>query len=74
MRFPFFGHFSLDSVRERMIREHGSWLTEALRTRRDVPEIPVRKVSEGGFAGLSATEEGRRFARLWWETTLQKVD
>jgi hypothetical protein len=74
MRFPLLGHFFHDSNRERMIHEHGSWLTEALQNRREFPQIPVRKVSEGGFARLSSSDEGRRIARLWWETALQKVD
>jgi len=74
MRFHSFSAFSLASIRARMINDHATWLTEALRTRRHVPDIPVRKVSDGGFARLSSTPEGRRLARLWWEKTLQRLD
>ncbi|MEM7229668.1 MAG: hypothetical protein AAF432_12725 [Planctomycetota bacterium] len=57
-----------------MIRDHGVWLTDALRTRPDVPRIPVRKVAEGGFAHLSTSPEGRRIAQHWWESALDQLD
>jgi hypothetical protein len=58
---------------ERMVMEHARWLSWALRHRPHLPRIPVRKVSEGGFARLMATHRGREFAAEWWEDALDRV-
>lgn len=62
------------SPRERMIREHAVWLTQAVRRPGRYPRIPVRKVSEGGFARLMARREGRAVADAWWLEALERVD
>ncbi len=51
------------------------WLTWALRQPRDAfPRIPLRPVSDGGFAGLTARPEGRRAASRWWEEATDRID
>ena len=40
---------------------------------RSLPRIPVRKVSEGGFARLMSTPAGRYRAERWWERTLDNL-
>lgn len=53
---------------EKARRVHSRWLSDAIAHR--VPtykRIPVRKVSEGGFAPVMATTEGREWADGWWE-------
>ncbi|MCL4211023.1 MAG: hypothetical protein HRU76_08155 [Phycisphaeraceae bacterium] len=54
-----------------MVRYHGHWLSLALRSHRVFPRIPLRKVSEGGFAALLASPDGRRTADTWWSAALQ---
>ena len=74
MRFRFFRLISPLSTRERMIREHAQWLTRAVRRPRGYPRIPVRKVSEGGYAGLMASPNGRSIADGWWHSALERLD
>ena len=75
MGFHFFSHHDAgQSIAHRLIAEHARWLTQALRSRRRYPQIPVRKVTEGGFARLMATQEGRRISEKWWYHTLEKLD
>jgi len=62
------------STRERMIREHARWLTQAVRRPGRYPRIPVRKVADGGFARLMASREGRAVADSWWFEALERVD
>lgn len=62
------------TVGQRMILEHARWLTKALKRKNQLPRIPVRKVSEGGFVRLMATPSGRYRAERWWEKTLQHLD
>jgi hypothetical protein len=57
-----------------MTREHSSWLSRMLRQRRMPVRIPVRKVSEGGFARLMATEPGRQMAADWWHAMLDRLE
>jgi hypothetical protein len=56
-----------------MILEHARWLSWAVRRGRHMPRIPVRKVSEGGFARLMTTRRGRQLAADWWEDALEKA-
>lgn len=73
MPFHFFRRENSLSPGERMVMEHARWLSWALRHRRRLPRIPVRKVSEGGFARLMATRRGRAFAADWWEDALERT-
>ncbi len=59
---------------EEFRRLHGEWLTRALRSRRDYPRIPVRRVDEGGFDALRARTNGPSRARRWWDIVLDKLD
>ena len=73
MRFPFFQAKRRRTTRERMIREHAQWLTRATRLGYRCPRIPVRKVSEGGFARLMTSRAGRLYAAGWWESALDRL-
>lgn len=73
MQFHHFRRKNTLNPGQRMILEHARWLSWALRHRRRLPRIPVRKVSEGGFARLMATRRGREFAADWWDETLEQV-
>lgn len=73
MRFPFFRRKKRLSARQRMIREHNWWLNRALRRPDQFPRIPVRRVSEGGFARLMTRPTGRRIAFEWWKAALERV-
>lgn len=67
-----FGRGSMESIAERMRRFHSAWLTRAIRRGggRNIPRIPVRVVSEGGFEPLMSTFEGREWAEAWWNEAL----
>jgi hypothetical protein len=77
MRIPGFRPFrrllGLNTA-QRMIKEHSAWLTEALAGKRREPHIPIRKVSEGGFARLMSTPGGRYRAERWWDRVLEQED
>lgn len=75
MIFPAFSwrkRRSMLSTGQRMAMEHSAWLTRVLGSRHQPPRIPVRKVSEGGFAAMMATPSGRFRAERWWERTLAR--
>lgn len=55
-------------------RVHEEWLTRALRSRRDYPRIPTRRVDEGGFDAMMSRAEGQEHARLWWDRALDRLD
>jgi len=63
---------AFDDLAERCRRLHSAWLTRAVRRGggRHLPRIPVRVVSNGGFAPLMSTFEGREWAEAWWEEAL----
>lgn len=73
--FRWFGERSPLPAGLRMIREHSAWLTRMLGRSGDrrVPRIPVRRVSEGGFAKMMSTPAGRHRAERWWDRTLEKI-
>jgi len=74
MRWNFFsGAFPLDPA-EVARQLHSRWLSRAITSKKAYPRIPVRPVSEGGFSGLTQTEEGRAANDAWWEATLEMVD
>lgn len=56
-----------EDVGARMCRAHSEWLTAALRRGCKPPRIPVRRVSEGGWGEMMATEEGRAWAAEFWQ-------
>jgi hypothetical protein len=81
MLFPQFRRHGRISAAQRMIIEHSRWLTRMLSLEfweklrgGGMPRIPVRKVSEGGFARLMSTPAGRYRAERWWERTLEQLD
>lgn len=74
MGFHFFQGHSGRSLAQRLIAQHARWLSRALRGKRRYPQIPCRKVSEGGFARLMATREGRKIAEGWWYHALDELD
>ncbi len=60
---------------ERARRSHERWLNRAMRDRTRVyPTIPLRRVADGGFAPVTSTREGRAWADMWWQVTLDQVD
>ena len=59
-------------TRERMIRETEAWLTWALR-QKNMPRIPTRRVSAGGFSDLVRRPMGRLIATHWWARTMDAV-
>jgi len=74
MPFHFFRRKKPLNPGERMILEHARWLSWALRKGRRMPRIPVRKVSDGGFARMMATRRGRAYASNWWGEALDRVE
>jgi hypothetical protein len=62
------------SAGERARRLHERWLTRAMARPDRYPTIPVRPVSEGGFASLHTTAHGAQWAAGWWESTLGLMD
>lgn len=69
-----FHRSDLPSRAEQMRLAHSHWLTGALSSGRPYPKIPLRRVAEGGFSALVATPDGRRWADLWWNAALDRVD
>ena len=59
---------------EKATQEHSAWLTEALRSGRSLPRIPVKRADEGGFDALRARPSGEKHAERWWRLALEKVD
>ena len=62
------------SISQRMILQHARWLTWAMQSDLPQPRIPVRKVSDGGFAKLMSSPSGRRRAERWWDRALERVE
>ncbi|MFP4143986.1 MAG: hypothetical protein ACLFV3_02480 [Phycisphaeraceae bacterium] len=56
-----------------MIDETSTFLTWALRHRRDVPRIPTRRVDEGGFAELRLNRGARAAVTRWWQRALDQL-
>ncbi len=53
---------------------HSRWLTQALRSDREFPRIPLRRVEEGGWETLLAKPKGRGVAERWWRRALRWVE
>jgi len=60
----------LPDRRQQMIDETGAWLTWALDNDLDVPRIPRRRVSDGGFKQMLEHPAARAAVRHWWMRTL----
>lgn len=52
---------------------HSAWLTRALRSGRSWPTIPLRRASEGGFAPVMRTPEGRAWVESWWTNIMAEL-
>lgn len=67
----------VEDIAARWRAEHSAWLTAALeREKREKyawPRIPLRRVDEGGFSGLTATPRGRVVCERWWRRALKAV-
>jgi hypothetical protein len=53
---------------------HSRWLTDAMRSGRPMPRIPLRRVEEGGWEELLARPKGRDVAERWWRRALRWVE
>jgi len=60
--------------RERMIAETSAFLTWALANDIDLPRIPRRKVSVGGFSVYMDVPGAKAAMHHWWDRTLSLVD
>lgn len=70
---------------ERARRAHSLWLTHHLvgrsrigggdpgRAVAGVPDIPSRKVVEGGFDELISTPLGKAWAEDWWNSAMERA-
>jgi len=63
----------LEEAGARTRREHGAFLTRAVRQPRDFPRIPRRGVDQGGFDPLLRRANGATLAARWWTLALQRV-
>ena len=59
---------------EKARRHHEAWLEHAVRCRGLYPEIPVRRVDEGGFDDVRSDPEARQWADSWWRDAFEQVD
>ncbi|MEZ6233941.1 MAG: hypothetical protein R3B68_07105 [Phycisphaerales bacterium] len=72
MRWWFSKHDRMEAGRRaRLI--HSLWLTEAMARPYDVPRIPTRRVSEGGFASMASRPGGMARAERWWSLALERT-
>jgi hypothetical protein len=53
---------------------HSRWLTDAMRSGRPMPRIPLRRVEVGGWEELLARPKGRDVAERWWRRALRWVE
>ena len=60
--------------RERMIAETSAFLTWALANNVDLPRIPRRRVSIGGFSVFADVPGARAAMSHWWGRALDMVD
>jgi len=74
MRWQFWRREDFEEAGERARRLHSAWLTEALRSGKSVPRIPVRPVDSGGFDRASASTIRRAHHQRWWSLALERVD
>jgi len=60
--------------REQMIAETSAFLTWALANDIDLPRIPRRKVSIGGFSVYMDVPGAKAAMQHWWQRTLAGID
>jgi hypothetical protein len=60
--------------RERMIAETSAFLTWALSQDIDLPRIPRRRVSIGGFSVYMDVPGAKAAMHHWWARTLDAID
>ncbi len=70
MHFSLFSRQDWEEAGERARKAHSEWLTKALRSGSKVPRIPLRRVSDGGWDSMMATEEGRCWATEFWQSAI----
>jgi hypothetical protein len=58
---------------EKATQEHSAWLTAALRSKQELPRIPVRRADTGGFDALRNRPSGKDHAERWWALALERV-
>jgi len=63
----------LRSTGERFRAEHSRFLSAALTRPEAYPRIPSKRVSEGGYDRLMASDSGREHTRRWWSIALERV-
>lgn len=80
-----FSRRSVMEAGERARLVHSVWLTHYLvgrsrlgsgspgRAADGLPEIPSRRVADGGFADILATPLGRAWAEDWWNIAMEHV-
>jgi hypothetical protein len=74
MRWRFWIRREVLEAGERMRQEHSAWLTDALLSERPYPQIPLRRVDEGGFDHLMQRPSGPERAASWWSAAFRRVD
>lgn len=74
MLWRFFGRNDLPDKAVEFRRVHEEWLTRAMRSKREYPRIPLRRVDEGGFGPMMARPEGQARAQQWWSIALDRLD
>jgi len=57
--------------RKAMIDETGAFLSWALSADADLPQIPKRRVEDGGFGFVSQNRGARALAERWWTRILE---
>jgi hypothetical protein len=56
----------IHDLRQEMTDQTSAFLTEALTTNANLPRIPIRPASQGGFSHLLSTESGQKLILNWW--------
>ncbi len=73
MRWSFFGRDRFVEAGRLARAVHSHWLSEAMARPMDVPRIPTRRVSDGGFSAMLGRPGGRERAEKWWDLALDRV-
>lgn len=62
-----------EQERRRMIAEHSAFLSWAVRHRGELPAIPRRRLSHGGFGPLLQRPGARAAIEHWWRRVLEQL-
>ena len=68
------GDDSARDLRKEMIAETSAFLTWALAQDRALPEIPRRRVDQGGFSQVLTNPAARALVGRWWSRLLDSAD